>query len=97
MGNPRIVRGRRGTEIAVAVRGHVLGATFVIGVERGAVPPERRMELEDRLLEEARSLIRNAEQSGDFEWSNHHFEHSEDSGVWEKTLSEREVQQLLRE
>ena len=96
MGNPRIVRGRRGSDIALAVRGHVLDTVFLIGVPRPPPTDTPRMQIENRLLEEAKSLMRLAASEQRFEWVNRGFVFNEDFGVWEKRLSETEVAQLLR-
>ena len=94
MGNPRIVRGRRGTDFALAVRGRVLDAIFLIAVDAETARALPRIPLEGRLLEEARSLIRRAQKGGVFPWEAHRFQLNE-HGTWEKTLSAAELDRLM--
>ena len=93
MANPRIVGGRE--HLTLGVRGHVLDHTFVIGVAKDARYDCPLVKLEDRLIEEASSLIREVGHSGGFDWAKHHFERNPDFDVWEKILSQTELDNLL--
>jgi hypothetical protein len=72
----------------------VKDATFLIGV---AHPVARAMrgKLEDRLLDEARSLIRKAESEERFDWEAHRFVRNPRFGVYEKILTVAELRLLL--
>jgi hypothetical protein len=94
LSNPRIVSGRHEGEALLAVRGHVLGETFRIGVAKSAVAAHTRFRVEDLLMEEAQSLIREAELAGAFDWEAQGFAFSESHGVWEKHLPDEEVARL---
>jgi len=95
LSNPRIVdRGRREEDEGLAVRGHALGETFRIDVARSAVATHTRFRIEDLLMEEAQSLIREAESAGAFDWKAQGFAFSKTRGVWEKHLPDEEVARL---
>ena len=89
--NPRIVKGRRGTDVAFAARGRANGEAFQIGVRADALSRYDRLRLEDRLLQEATSLI----SLSDFDWTAYRFARNEEFEVWEKTLSVRELAILM--
>ena len=93
MANPRIVGGREG--LAFGVRGHARDDTFVIGISKDARYDCPRGTLEDRLMEEASSLIRELGRSDGFDWSKHHFERNPDFDVGQKVLSQTELDHLL--
>ena len=92
--NPRIIKGHRGTGVAFAVRAHVGGVVFQIGVPADAVASYDRLQIEDRLLQEASSLMAHAE---GFDWTGFGFERNTQSDVWEKTLSVDELATLMRD
>jgi len=95
MTNPRIVEGRKGSGILLSARGRVLGATFMLSVAPEAAKGHDRLELGDRLLEEARGILRQASQRGSFPWEEHNFAHNADHNVWEKTLTPEDVARLM--
>jgi hypothetical protein len=90
MVNPRIVKGRGGN--ALAVRGRVQDQVFMIGIEDMAGHP--RFKIEQRLLEEARSLIRQARQDP-FDWAAHRFQRNAEFEVWERTLDAAELRSMM--
>jgi hypothetical protein len=92
--NPRIVSGRKGSGLWLAARARARGDTFLLGVAQ-PVEAHLRTRLEDRLLEEARSLIRRAEADGGFDWEAHRFTRNAEFGAWEKTLTAAELRRLL--
>jgi hypothetical protein len=92
--NPRIVPGKRDGKVAFSVRGRALGATFLIAVRRTDIEGLDRAGFEDRLIEEARSLIREAESSPTFDWAGKGFSARKGFETWEKTLSAADVRRL---
>jgi len=93
--NPRIVKGRSGSDMAFAVRGHVAGEAFVLGGSLGCARSHERMRVEDRLLAEARALIDRAESGGGVDWDALRFRHHAEFDVWEKTLTPDELDRLM--
>lgn len=96
MGSPRIVEGKQGSNVAFVARGEVLGEAFEIGVTVGDAGLHSRFKIEDRLLEEASGLIREAELAGSFDWAAQRFERKEGYAVWRKVLSGDEFQRLMQ-
>ena len=88
MGNPRIVSGKDGS--TWAVRGHVGDDVFSLKINGDE--PDRRVDLEDRMLDEARSLIARA-RNGPFRWADHGFLENE-FGVWERVLTPGDLEKL---
>jgi len=84
-----------GTNVVFAARGRVLDETFRLSVDRAALGRYPRSKLEDRVLEEAASLIREAEQQESFDWEANHFTHDHAFGTWEKVLSAEELDRLM--
>ena len=96
MSNPRIVYGRREAAVAFCVRGHIGGETFQMAVEKEAVSGYEQAAIEDRLMEEARSLLRMATgQEGAVDWGALGFSLTGEFGVWNKTLSRQDLKRLL--
>ena len=69
--------------------------SFVIGVAKDAHFDCSVEKLEDRLIEEASSLIRDVRLSGGFNWAEHNFKRKPDFKVWEKVLTQTELDNLL--
>ena len=91
MSNPRIVKGHNGE--SVGVRGHVGETVFSIAVPTAVAAAYDRIALEDRLLQEAESLIHRAG-SGEYDWSANGFLANEFGG-WQQTLTEEETKTLM--
>lgn len=94
--NPRIVPGKRGAKVAFSVRGRARGESFSIAVNRADLEGLDRAALEDRLVEEARSLIREAESNPSFNWSAKGFANRTGFDSWEKALSVADVRRLTQ-
>ena len=82
--------------MAFVARGEVIGEAFEIGVSSEDAIRFPRFRLEDRLLEEASSLVREAEQAGSFGWATQHFERKEGYSVWRRVLSGAELDLLMQ-
>lgn len=78
------------------MRGHVGEAVFQIEVDPGHLEAYSRDSVEDRLVEEASSLIHKVERTPDFDWAGHRFARNPDHGTWEKSLTGSELQQLMQ-
>ncbi|MHC4550484.1 MAG: hypothetical protein ACYTEZ_17090 [Planctomycetota bacterium] len=91
------MRGRRGSNVAFAVRGRVGDESFLIGLDRAAAQQFPRLKVEGHLLDEARSIIRRMRQAGVFDWEAHHFRMNEEFHVWEKTLTPTELSLLMQD
>ncbi len=96
MPNPRVVPGHPDSPGGFGVRAQVIGQSFHIYVRVDSLGPHDRLAVEDCLIEEARSLIRKAEGAGKFEWERYGFRRNAAIGTYERTLSAREVDHLVR-